>query len=86
MQFKINLKPAHENMGLSAYEVAKRLRSDGYKISETTVNKYAEGVVIQKTLSQVILKLCDFYAVDWRDPSVVEVVEDPEMESTLAVA
>jgi len=85
--FKINLKSAHDAMGLSSYEVAKRLREQhGYKISKTTVGKYAEDEVVQKQLPEVVLHLCDFYGVDWRDPSVVEVVTDPEKESTPAAA
>jgi len=86
--FAINLKAAHEQMGLSSYEVAKRLHEQhGVKISKTTVGKYAEGTVIQKQLPEVVLHLCEFYGVDWRDPSVVEVVaESPNRKSSLTAA
>lgn len=86
-QFKINLKPIHDASGLSCYEVAKRLReSFGVSISKTTVGKYADGEVTQKQLPDVVVILCEFYGVNWRDPSVIQIVdvdETPEIKSLL---
>jgi len=79
--FKIKLQPIHEATGLSAYAVAKATG-----IAQATVRKYVEAQdgVLSSYVPSVIVKLAEYYGVDWRSPEVVEVVEgteDPEMQT-----
>lgn len=85
-KFVIRLKPIHEKTGLSPYAVAKKINA-----VQNTVRKYVDSdEVVTDRLESVVLELCDFYGVDWRDPSIVEVVgeleESPESESLLIPA
>lgn len=84
--FRIRLKPAHEQMGLTAYAVAKALG-----LSQTTVRKYVDNdEVLSSYVPSVVITLAKFYGVDWRDPAVVEVQEEgvssPEMRTALLTA
>ena len=80
--FIVRLKEAHDKKGLSPYAVAKQTG-----VAINTVARYADqDAVVSKHLAVSVIKLCDFYGLDWRDPSVVEVVEDTETESTPAAA
>jgi len=74
--FRINLMQAHNDSNLTAYMIAKKLRENGFKISKATVNRYAFSVIYQKELTEAVLHLCEFYGVDWRDPAIVDVVEE----------
>jgi len=70
-QFKINLKEAHEKTGFSPYAVAKQTG-----IAQNTVRKYVDKPdVLSVYIPTAVVILADFYHVDWRSPSIVEVVE-----------
>lgn len=69
MVFEITLKPAHDATGLTAYSVAQRI-----DVSENTIRKYVKPEkVIADTLPTVVVRLAEFYGVDWH--KVVRVVE-----------
>lgn len=72
-KFKIQLKNAHEEKGLTVYAIAKQL-----KLSQTTVRKYIDQAVLSSYLPTVVIDLANFYGVDWRDPSIVDVVDVAE--------
>ncbi len=78
-KFRINLQPAHAKSGKTAYAVAKELG-----LNQNTVRKYATEIVVTDWLPAHVIQLADFYGVDWRDPLVVEVTEDPELKGLLA--
>lgn len=68
IKFKIRLKPIHDKAGLSAYAVAR-----DSSVSENTVRKYTDkSEIISPYLPGVVLELCKFYGVDWKDPTIVE--------------
>lgn len=71
MKFRIKLKDVHENSGLTYYRVARQTG-----ITHNTVQKYAEAIVEQHSLPAQVLVMCKFYGVDWRDPAIVEVVNN----------
>ena len=83
MKFLVKgLKSAHERTGMSPYAIAKKT-----DIAINTVVKYTEDDVVEtKQLWGIVVKLCEFYGLDWRDPNVIEVVEEsPEKRTPLAV-
>lgn len=81
MKFKIKLKAAHDKTGLTFYAVAKQTG-----IASNTVQKYADvDVVISDYIPTTVIRLAQFYGVDWRDPSVVEIVEEAEEEKLNAL-
>lgn len=74
--FVISLKDAHERTGLSAYKVGKQTG-----VATNTVAKYVnEDHVETERLEIAVLRLLDFYKLDWRNPDVVQIVyhEDDE--------
>ncbi|MEL6526428.1 MAG: hypothetical protein AAFQ07_12045 [Chloroflexota bacterium] len=77
IKFKIRLKHVHDKTGLSPYAVAKEVAP-----SENTVRKYVdEDEVISTYIPNSIVELCNFYGVDWRDPTIVEaIMEEPSEE------
>ncbi|GIL09305.1 MAG: hypothetical protein BroJett033_8160 [Chloroflexota bacterium] len=80
-KFRVKLKAAHAATGLSPYAVAKRTG-----VAQNTVKKYVEvDEVITERLESSLLVLMAFYGVDWRSPSVVEVIEDEELKAPIAV-
>lgn len=73
-RFKVNLKAVHDNTGLSPYAVAKQTG-----LAKNTVLKYvASSNLITERLESSLLTLFRFYGVDWRDPSIVDVVDVAE--------
>lgn len=68
-KFLISLKRVHEASGYSQYRVAK---DTGVNIN--TVKKYVGGreQVVQDSLPSTVLRMCDYYGVDWHD--VVDVI------------
>lgn len=83
VKFRIRLKPVHEKSGMSPYKVWKKTG-----VAQTTVRKYVDAdEVIQTYIPNVVVTLANFYGVDWRDPAIVEVIEeDPEIKTPLSPA
>lgn len=82
MRFRIKLAKLHEKSGLTVYGAAK-----ASNLAYNTVNKYVSEDVISDSLPAQVLQLVEFYGADWRDPSVIEVIdEDPEIETPLAAS
>jgi hypothetical protein len=78
-RLRIKLNEVHERSGLSFYRVAK---DTGLPMN--TVMRYGKEVAIMQSLSNSAIILCNYYGVDWRDPSIVEMFEDehnPEAEA-----
>lgn len=80
MKFIIKLKPVHEASGFSQYSVHKETG-----MSLNTVKKYIgdkspdDGVEVRYLPTEVII-LCQHYGVDWRNPSIIQVIEDDAEE------
>lgn len=69
--FRIKLKKAHDATGLSPYRVWKLTG-----VAQNTIRKYVDvDEVIADRIESVVVRLAEFYGVDWRDPEVVEVVQ-----------
>lgn len=82
MEFKVRLKEVHDKTGLTTYAVAKRAG-----VAINTVNKYTEASeVTTKQIESALVRLIEFYGLDWRDSKVIEVIESPEMQTYLATA
>jgi transcriptional regulator with XRE-family HTH domain len=81
-RFRIKLRAAHEATGLTPYRVAKETG-----IAQATVRKYIERNSIEADyLPLTVIRLAEYYGVDWRNPSVIEVIEDesdPEISTPL---
>lgn len=74
LRFIIKLKPLHDKTGLTPYRVAKLT-----KVNQTTVRKYLETDRVEADkLEMTVITLIRFYGADWRDPSIVELVEVEE--------
>lgn len=70
-KFKISLHNIHRERGLSVYRVAK---ISG--MNKNTILKYvSNGDVVTERLESAVLDLAAFYGADWRDPSIIEVIE-----------
>lgn len=77
MKFVIKLGPVHERSGLTRYRVAKDLN-----LSHNTVAKYVdEPQIVVDYITPMVTALCDYYGVDWRDPAIIELIEDEEEET-----
>jgi hypothetical protein len=71
-KFAIKLKQAHDETGLSAYGVHKKTG-----IATNTVYRYTESdVVLVDKLELVVIRLAEFYGLDWRDPDVIKVIDN----------
>ncbi|MAU11093.1 MAG: hypothetical protein CL607_14835 [Anaerolineaceae bacterium] len=71
-RFKVYLKDAHDATGLSPYMVGKKTG-----VSTNTVARYvSENGILTDRIEGVLLALINFYGLDWRDPKVVEIIED----------
>jgi hypothetical protein len=78
-RFKIKLKAAHDKTGLTAYMVGKRTG-----VAINTVSKYiTHDEIIVDYIPATVVKLAEFYGLDWRDSKVIEVIDTPEMEAAL---
>lgn len=76
MKFVIKLGPVHEKSGLTRYRVAKDLN-----LSHNTVAKYVdEPEIVVDYITPMVIGMCDYYGVDWRDPAIIEVLEEDETE------
>ncbi len=77
MKFRIKLKAAHDKTGLTFYAVAKQTG-----IASNTVQKYADvDVVISDYIPTTVIRLAQFYGVDWRDPSVLRSSRKPKKKN-----
>lgn len=77
MKFIVKLKAVHEASGYSRYRVAKDTG-----LSLNTVKKYlAEETVECGYLPMQVIQMANFYGVDWRDPAVVELIEEETEEN-----
>lgn len=74
-KFRIKLQTAHIKSGKTAYAVARDLN-----LNQGTVRKYATEIVETEWLPAHVIQLADYYGVDWRDPDVVEVIEEDSEE------
>lgn len=74
-KFRVRIKQAHDATGLSVYAVTKETG-----LSYNTVKKYVlPEQVIADYLPTEVLKLVEYYGLDWRNPAVLELVEvDPD--------
>lgn len=68
-KFLIKLHVVHEASGKTVYRVAKESG-----LVYNTVNKYTSGPVEADILSPEVVRLANYYGVDWRDPAVIEIV------------
>lgn len=72
-RLKIKLHTFHKKTGLTPYMVGKLTG-----VNKSTVAKYGDGDVIMEKLENAVLVLAKFYGVDWRDPAIVESIEDKD--------
>lgn len=70
-RFLIKLNTVHEKSGKSVYRAAKESG-----VAYNTVKKYVTGWVETDKLSPEVAQLAEFYGVDWRDPAVIEIIND----------
>lgn len=70
-KFLVKLSQVHERNGETVYRVAK---NSG--VNYNTVKKYAAGWIEADFLSPEVVRLADYYGVDWRDPNIVEVIDE----------
>ena len=70
-RFKVKLKAVHEQTGQTAYSVAKAT-----ELAQNTVRKYTAEDIIIDYIPTTVVTLCQYYGVDWRDPEIIEVIED----------
>jgi len=74
MNYRIRLHQLHIKSGLSPWEVKKRTG-----IAVNTIKKYVvPAEVVQDELPVAVIRLIRFYGADWRDPAIIEIVEDDE--------
>jgi len=72
MKFRIKLRDAHRNKGVTFYRVSKETG-----LAPNTPRKYADvDYVDSEYIPVTVVTLCQFYGVDWRDPKIIEVVDD----------
>lgn len=72
MKFRIRLKAVHDTTGFSYYRVSKEAG-----VAPNTVKKYvSEDCIDSDELPVTVVILADYYGVDWRDPAIVEVIEE----------
>ena len=77
MLFKVNLREAHKRSGKSKYQVQQDTG-----LAYNTIVRYVDSSgVFLKGIPKTVLTLCDYYGVDWRNPEIVELIEDEETES-----
>lgn len=76
MRFLVKLKKAHQEKGLSTVDIHK---ATGIAINSVARYVSKDSVEVGY-LSPIVIKLAQFYGLDWRDPSVVEII--PEDEDT----
>lgn len=82
-KWRIDFRRANENAGNpTAYRVAKETG-----LAEATVRKYIYAEPIEtEYLHSVIITLADFYKLDWHDPTIVQVIDNPEIKTPLPEA
>ena len=72
-KFKVKLKGIHEESDITLYRVSKDTN-----LPLNTVKRYAKHEPIISRLEATVLTLCEYYGVDWRDPEIVEVIDEDE--------
>lgn len=76
IKFVVKLRQTHLASGLSKYRVSKDTG-----IAMNTVVKYVDVDAVEVgQLPNAVLQLIRYYGVDWRDPNIIEVVDDQEAE------
>lgn len=70
-KFLIKLKDVHERSGKSIYAVAKESG-----VVYNTAKKYLTEYVEAEKLTPEVTQLAEYYGADWRDPSVIEVIDE----------
>lgn len=70
-KFLIKLKTAHQQSGKTVYRVSKDTG-----IVYNTVKKYVSEWIEAELLSADVVKLAEYYGMDWRSPDVVEIIDD----------
>jgi len=77
MKFAIRLKKAHDATGLTYYAVWKATG-----VAQNTVSKYvAEDIVIADRIEPPVIRLAEFYGLNWRDSSVIDIVREDAEDS-----
>lgn len=72
MKFVVRLKKAHEATGLSPYAVWKNTG-----VAQNTILKYvATDEVFADRIEMPVIRLAEFYGLNWRDTSVIDVIKD----------
>ncbi len=72
MKFRVRLKAIHEATGLTQYAVAKQSG-----VSINTVVRYTENdEILLDRFEPIVVKLLKFYGLNWRDPDVIEIVNE----------
>jgi len=82
--FRVKLKAIHEKSGKSIYQAAKDAG-----VRYNTAKKYVTEDFETDKLSPEVTALAGSYGVDWRDPSVVEIIEvddEEELKTPLAAS
>jgi len=70
MLFKVRLSEAIKGTNQTTYIVAKHSG-----VTFNTVKKYAAGTVETPYITGEVALMCEYLGLNWRDPSVVEVVK-----------
>lgn len=70
-KFLIKLNAVHDQSEKSVYRVTKDTG-----LVYNTVKRYVTNVVEAELLSRDVIKLAEYYGVDWRDPAVIEIIDD----------
>jgi hypothetical protein len=74
MNYRIRLHNLHLKSGLSISDVRKRTG-----VALNTIKKYVlPAEVVQDELPVAVIRLIQFYGADWRDPTLIEIVENDE--------
>lgn len=72
MKFRVRLHDVHRKTGLSPYAVGKQAG-----VAQNTVKKYVEPPYFEADrIETTLISLLNFYGLNWRDPSVIEIVEE----------
>ncbi|MBZ0296078.1 MAG: hypothetical protein K8L99_26195 [Anaerolineae bacterium] len=75
-KFLIKLNQVHRNSGKSTYRVAKESG-----LVYNTVKKYTDRPIEVDYISPEIAQLADYYGVDWRDPNIIEIIDEDESDT-----
>lgn len=72
MRFRVHLKKHHDKKGETPYRVWKDTG-----VAVNTVVRYTEKESVESdVLPTTVISLAQYYGVDWRDPAIVEVIDE----------